>query len=145
MADPPGAPPAGGAPPAAIGPAPNPAVDTATSTTTRVIMPPSESSTNLFGEVRKGLEKSATGKFVFLVWCVWFVWAGNKRKRAFGTYLAPLLGTTSLRTDRRHPFGNGSLSCQGEFGFAGISRGFLKSPARPELTSRSLTARSEAD
>lgn len=59
----PGAPPPGGGVPA-IGPAPNPAGDAA-STTTMVIMPPSPAATRLFSDVRKGLEKSATGKFWF--------------------------------------------------------------------------------
>ena len=69
MADHPGAPPAGGGGGGVpIGPAPNPAGDTAaTGTTTMVIMPPSPAATRLFSDVRKGLEKSATGKLLFFV------------------------------------------------------------------------------
>ena len=66
MADHPGAPPVGGGGGGVpIGPAPNPAEDTTASTaatTTMVIMPPSPAATRLFSDVRKGLEKSATGK-----------------------------------------------------------------------------------
>ena len=70
MADHPGAPPpaGGGGGGVPIGPAPNPAGDTPASTsatTTMVIMPPSPAATRLFSDVRKGLEKSATGKLFF--------------------------------------------------------------------------------
>ena len=78
MADHPGAPPAGGGGGGVpIGPAPNPAGDTpATSTTTTmVIMPPSPAATRLFSDVRKGLEKSATGK-LFVV-CLKRNWMPN--------------------------------------------------------------------
>ena len=73
MADHPGAPPppaGGGGGGVPIGPAPNPAGDTAASTsatTTMVVMPPSPAATRLFSDVRKGLEKSATGKLLFFV------------------------------------------------------------------------------
>lgn len=72
MADHPGAPPPGGGGGGGgvpIGPAPNPAGDaitTTTASTTMVIMPPSPAATRLFSDVRKGLEKSATGKFFFV-------------------------------------------------------------------------------
>ena len=70
MADHPGAPPPGGGGGGGgvpIGPAPNPDGDTTAGTsTTMVIMPPSPAATRLFSDVRKGLEKSATGKLFFL-------------------------------------------------------------------------------
>ena len=66
MADHPGAPPGGGGGgggPIVAGPPGDP------SSSTMVIMPPSPAAIRLFGEVRKGLEKSATGKFVLCCVC----------------------------------------------------------------------------
>ena len=63
MADPPGQGPPPGGPPgppaAAIGPGEQ-------QPTVAVIPSPPEAAIRLFGDVRKGLEKSATGKFVCL-------------------------------------------------------------------------------
>ena len=72
MADPPGPPPAGG-PPGPPAPAIGPALPGEQQPTAATVPSPPEAATRLFGDVRKGLDKSATGEFGVLQFAVCLV------------------------------------------------------------------------